>query len=218
MPGKRSVGLALLVGWIAGAAHLSAHRLDEYLQATRLSVAVDRVNLEIDLTPGTGVAAEAISWMDTDRDGLISAAESSAYARDVLGSVVLVADGRRAHISLVESQYPDLSDMTEGVGTIRLRATAEISAAAPGRHVVTYVNAHRSDTSVYLANALVPSDPRVTIATQRRDPAQRELTLEYDVAQSAWLRILSVAGGLGLVAVIGLARRCRTPATSRTAC
>ena len=34
-----------------------AHRLDEYLQATRLSLALDRVVLKIDLTPGVDVAA-----------------------------------------------------------------------------------------------------------------------------------------------------------------
>jgi len=34
----------------------TAHRLDEYLQATRVSIDVDRVDLEIDLTAGTAIA------------------------------------------------------------------------------------------------------------------------------------------------------------------
>ena len=39
----------------------SAHRLDEYLQAARLSLAHTRVELEIDLTPGASVADGIIS-------------------------------------------------------------------------------------------------------------------------------------------------------------
>ena len=39
------------------ATHALAHRLDEYLQATRISVATNRIDLSIDLTPGVAVAA-----------------------------------------------------------------------------------------------------------------------------------------------------------------
>ncbi len=211
-------GLAVLAAWMGSASQASAHRLDEYLMATRVSIAVDRVSLEIDLTPGVGLAADAIASIDTDGDGQISPAEGAAHANALLGSIVLLADGRRTHVTLSESQYPDVSDMTAGVGTLRLRATAEMADPTPGRHVVTYVNAYRSDTTVYLANALVPSDRRVTIASQRRDPAQHELTLEYDVAHTASTRGLSVAGGLGLAVLLAAARRSRARAISRTAC
>jgi len=34
----------------------SAHRVDEYLQATRLSIDLDRVEVEINLTPGIDLA------------------------------------------------------------------------------------------------------------------------------------------------------------------
>ena len=50
------MGLALTIA--AGAAtHLSAHRLDEYLQAARLGIDPDRVELQLDLTPGAAVPA-----------------------------------------------------------------------------------------------------------------------------------------------------------------
>ena len=212
------VGLVVLVGWMGSVSHVSAHRMDEYLQATRVSIAVDRVNLEIDLTPGISIAADAISSIDTDADGRISPAERAAHASGMLRSVVLSADGRRMPLSLVGSEYPDPSDITAGVGTVRLVATAEMAAVSPGRHIVSYVNAYRPDTSVYLANALVPADRRVTINSQRRDPAQRELTLEYDVALPAWRRGLSIAAGLGIVALLTAARLSRTRATCRTVC
>jgi hypothetical protein len=34
-----------------------AHRLDEYLQATRISIGANRIVLQMDLTPGMEVAA-----------------------------------------------------------------------------------------------------------------------------------------------------------------
>ena len=37
-------------------APIAAHRLDEYLQAARIAVDVDRVGVELDLTPGVAIA------------------------------------------------------------------------------------------------------------------------------------------------------------------
>jgi hypothetical protein len=216
------VALALLLAWLGHPAPADAHRLDEYLQATRVSIDIDRVALEIDLTAGASVAAQVFGWIDTNNDGQISTVERAAYAQEMLGSVVLSADGRRAPITLVESQFPDFQDMAAGVGTVRLRAVAKIAAATSGRHVVSYVNGHRAEASVYLANALVPSDRRIAIATQRRDPAQHTLTLEYDVAYGAWPRTLTLLSGLAIVGLLGIARRSRPSLgplpTSRTAC
>ena len=91
----RSVALA---GAFAGALGWSpaadAHRLDEYLQATRIALSPDRIRLEIDLTPGVIVAPSVLDAIDADRDMHISAAEADAYAAQVvkqLGS----APGRR---------------------------------------------------------------------------------------------------------------------------
>jgi hypothetical protein len=47
-----------------------AHRLDEYLQATRLAVATNRIDLSIDLTPGVAVADQLLVVIDrTATDG-----------------------------------------------------------------------------------------------------------------------------------------------------
>ena len=91
--------------------------------------------------------------------------------------------------------------MTEGIGTVRLRANARIPSAASGRHVLTYLNSHRSESSVYLANALVPTDNRIAITSQRRDPAQHMLTLEYDVAYGAWPQVLLLASAIGILSL-----------------
>ena len=173
------VSFAVLGVWLATPASAGAHRLDEYLQATRLSVDIERVGLEIDLTAGVALARQVFAWIDTNRDGQISNAEEEAYARQVLGSVVLSVDGRPAPITLVEIRVPPFRDMNLGVGTIRVRATASVSAAAAGRHQISYFNMHRSESSVYLVNALVPTDGRIQIAGQRRDRSQHGLTLDY---------------------------------------
>ena len=71
------------------------HRLDEYLQATILSVDTDRVEGSMRLVPGVAVGSGVIARIDTDGDGLISATEELAYARRVLGDLALSVDGHR---------------------------------------------------------------------------------------------------------------------------
>jgi hypothetical protein len=206
---RRLVGSFAVLGvWLATPAPAGAHRLDEYLQATRLSIDIERVGLEIDLTAGVAVAPQVFAWIDTNRDGQISNAEEEAYARQVLGSVALSVDGRPAPITLVEIRVPTFRDMNLGVGTIRVRATASVSAEAAGHHQISYFNAHRSESSVYLVNTLVPTDARIRIAGQRRDRSQHGLTLDYTVRGDApWARTCSLLAGLAMAGVLVFTRR-----------
>jgi nickel/cobalt transporter (NicO) family protein len=205
---RLAVSFAVLGVWLATPVPAGAHRLDEYLQATRLSVDIERVGLEIDLTAGVAVAPQVFAWIDTNRDGRISGAEAEEYGRQLLGSVALSVDGRPVPVTLVEIRVPEFREMSLGVGTIRVRATAAVSATAAGRHQVSYLNTHRSESSVYLVNALVPADPRIQIADQRRDRAQHGLTLDYTVrADAPWARTCSLLAGLAMAGVLVLTRR-----------
>jgi nickel/cobalt transporter (NicO) family protein len=205
------VWFAVLGVWLATPAPAGAHRLDEYLQATRLSIDVERVDLEIDLTAGIAVAPEVFAWIDTNRDGQISNAEGDAYARQMLRSVVLSVDGRPASVTLIAIRFPPFREISHGVGTIQLRATAGVSAAGAGRHHISYFNAHRPERSVYLVNALLPSDPRIQIAGQQRDGAQHGLTLEYTVMTGApGARTWSLLALLAMAGALGVTRRPRT--------
>jgi hypothetical protein len=163
----------------------AAHRVDEYLQATRLSIDTERVDLEIDLTAGSALASRVFGWIDTNSNGEISDAEGQVYARQVLNSVVLKVDGWPVPINLVETSFPQFHDMSLGVGTIRLRATAKVPRASAGHHQISFVNTHRTESSVYLVNVLVPANPRIQLADQRRDRAQLGLTLDYQVVGDA---------------------------------
>ena len=208
------VALAAVMVWYFGqTVPVDAHRLDEYLQAARLSVSMDRVSLEMDLTAGIAVAPAVFATIDLDRSGEISPAEGGTYARHVLDSLVLTVDGRPVHPRLEGSEMPAWRDISRGVGVIRLLASATVPAVTAGTHRIYFRNTHRSDTSVYLANALVPTDGNIEITRQRRDTAQHELTIDYQVmggSPSPWRSSWGWAAGLAAVlaaAWLGLRRR-----------
>ena len=169
---------------IIATSSLSAHRRDEYLQAARIAVGPDRVRIELDLTPGMAVADAVIGGIDTDRSGVISPAEAQAYAAIVRQAVRLDLDAAPLAVYLSATTFPDVAAMRSGEGPIRLTLTGVLPPLAAGRHALRYRNAHRADIGVYLANALVPDDPRVAITGQRRDLTQRELIVDYDLHPS----------------------------------
>ena len=157
----------------------SAHRRDEYLQAARLAVDPDRVQVELNLTPGIAVAAAVLAEIDLNANRSISVAEARAYADRVLRVVALDVDGIPLRLGLVDSAFPTLDAVLTGEGTIHIRAVASMPHLADGLHHLRYRNAYRSEIGVYLANALVPASDRVTIAAQRRDVDQRDLVVDY---------------------------------------
>ena len=65
---------------VVGAAEVSAHRRDEYLQAARMAIDPGRVQIELDLTPGIALADAILADIDRNRDGSLSADEQQAYA------------------------------------------------------------------------------------------------------------------------------------------
>jgi hypothetical protein len=190
------VAVACLFLWPAGS---SAHRLDEYLQAARISLARDRIELELDLTPGANVAAPVIALVDGDRDGAISPDEAAAYARRVLSDLVLEVDRRSVALTLARVEVPPAGEMREGMGAIQIRADGRVEVATTSRREVYFRNNHQPDPSVYLVNALVPEDRGLAVVAQTRDPRQREARIEYRVAASWPVQLIWVvvaAGGL----------------------
>ncbi len=182
---RPSLPLVVVCALLATVPPAGAHRLDEYLQATRLSIDIEHVDLEIDLTAGNALASRVFAWIDTNRDGQVSGAEGDAYARQMLRSVVLKVDGYPVPITLAGTSFPQFRDMRLGVGTIRLWATAKVPSAGAGRHQVSFLNTHRPESSVYLVNALVPENPRIQLGEPRRDRAQLSLTLDYTITADA---------------------------------
>ena len=199
----KSLAAALVVLLAAGGDAL-AHRLDEYLQATRVSFARDRLAIDVDLTPGISIASGVIAMLDTNADGAVATAEADGYGRAVLSDLRVSLDGHRVGMTLEDIDVPTLDEMRKGTGTIRLHAAGSIEVGA-GRHLVEIINNHRPETSVYMVNALVPEDSGIDIVSQNRDPRQREFRAEYDVTSEfvAYVMLL----GMGTAGVVAAKRR-----------
>jgi len=202
--------------WVIGPAPVIAHRLDEYLQATRVGIGIDRVGLDIDLTPGVSVASNVTAWIDTNGDREISTSESLAYAREVLRSLSLSVDGVTAPLQLIDVQAPAVQQMAEGVGTIRLRASADLPATAAGRHQMTLINTHHPESSVYLANALLPADTSIRILAQNRTRDQHSVTIDYEIGMSRiWTRVSWLFAAGMVLSMAAVTRRGLSRARSR---
>ena len=171
--------LGCLLFALAGDA--SAHRLDEYLQATRVLVATNRVDLSIDLTPGVAIADQLLVVIDTDRNGRISEEEVAAYAQRVLNDIRIRLDEKVLAVSLADTSFPALHEVKQGLGVIRIKATATVGPLSLGKHTLSLTNAHLPTISVYLVNALVPKDRAIKITKQTRDELQKHYRLEFGV-------------------------------------
>ena len=165
--------ILLLVGTRA-----SAHRLDEYLQATTISVEKDRVQAQIRLTPGVAVFPIVLANLDTDADGAISEAEERAYAERVLGDLSLTIDGDRLQLRLVSSKFGSTDEMKEGRGDIQLEFNADVPRGGANRRLI-FENQHQSGIATYLVNCLVPRDPDIRVTAQNRNYQQSFYQLDY---------------------------------------
>ena len=97
-----------MVATIAASVGVSAHRMDEYLQAARFGIDPDRVELQLDLTPGIAIVDSIIAEIDRNGDGTIASTERDAYAGAVLADLTLSLDGRALRIDPAPSTFPDL--------------------------------------------------------------------------------------------------------------
>jgi hypothetical protein len=156
----------------------SAHRLDEYLQATIISVEKDRIQTQIRLAPGVAVFPTVIANIDSDADGVISEAEQLAYAERVLGDLSLTIDGDRLQLRLVSSKFATIEEMKEGRGEIQLEFNADVPRGGPDRRLI-FENKHQSRIAAYLVNCLVPRDPDIRVTAQDRNYQQSFYQLDY---------------------------------------
>ncbi len=195
----------------------SAHRLDEYLQGSLISIEKNRLNAEMTLTPGVAVYPFVISSIDLDGDGTISETEQRAYAAKVLHDLSLSIDDRHLTPHLTSLRFPTTNEMKEGRGEIHLNFSADLPEGGRTRKV-TLENHHQSRISAYQVNCLLPQDPAIRIATQNRNYSQSLYALEYVQTNSlsidSWSSRMGWPGALALLLFMrmGLLWRRRTPA------
>lgn len=197
-------GLFLLMVVLLLAGICQAHRLDEYLQAALITPRSDRVEIQLNLTPGVAVLPVVLAAIDSDGDGKLSDAEKGAYARRVVRDLAISADQVPVRPLLVSSRFPEIGEMREGNGEIRLELTAQLP--GPGRiRRVRIENRHMAGVAAYLANALVSRDPEVRIERQVRNYSQSVYEVDYTVAGGSGWRF----GGplwIALLALVPVAR------------
>lgn len=175
-----------------------AHRLDEYLEATILSVGSGHVEGSMRLVPGVAVASAVIADIDTNGDGIISEAEQQAYAQRVLSDATLKVDGRPLTIHLVAASFPSIDAMKQGIGEIQIGFTADLPRGSGNRRLI-FENHHMSRIAVYLVNCLEPSDKNIQIVAQARNENQSFYQMDFvqgaGLAQPTFLPSLSGFAG-----------------------
>jgi hypothetical protein len=176
----------------------SAHRLDEYLQGTLISVEKNRLEIQMTLTPGVAVFPSLIALIDTDANGVISEKEQRAYAEQVLHDLSLVIDGDRLTLQLLSTRFSTVDEMKEGRGEIQLNFSADVPRGGRSRKIV-FENHHQSRIAAYQVNCLVPRDPDIRIARQVRNYSQSVYRLEYEQAGIASLSSLAWLGAIPLL-------------------
>ena len=185
---RMGVGALLALSLTEGAA---AHRLDEYLQATLIGVTRDGTDIEIQLTPGVAMLPVLMAVIDQDRDGRISSGEERAYVGRVAREVELRVDGVPAPLLFVESNFPSLDAMREGLGTIVIKLRT-----ARSGHELRFQNRHLPQVSAYLVNCLAAPSDGLVVGRQERDEAQRSIEFEYSFGagtvagpRAAWIAL-----------------------------
>jgi hypothetical protein len=186
-----------------------AHRLDEYLQATIISLEKNRVDVFMRLIPGVAVSSSVIVSIDTNADGVISSTERQIYAERVLRDLSLSVDGKSLKPRLMSVDFPKTDEMKEGLGEIQIEFNADLPSGGSNRKIV-FENHHQGRISAYLVNCLVPRDKHLQITAQTRNNNQSFYQLDYTEADDSLnrfsLRWLSGLGAvLGVIALLLLA-------------
>jgi hypothetical protein len=192
----------------------SAHRLDEYLQATIISVDKDHIQASMRMIPGVAVSSSVIASIDSNGDGIISGAEQRAYAERVLGDLSLTLDGKSVKPKLVSVDFPQVELMKEGLGEIHIEFTADLPPGGRNRRLILQNN-HQSRNAAYLVNCLVPRDPDIRIVAQNRNERQSFYQLDYEQAGGSsgsplrqwWTNLRGSISALGFASIFRLGMR-----------
>jgi hypothetical protein len=171
-----AVGLALALS-----APAFTHEVDEYVQATLISLERDHLDVQIRLVPGADVFSQVFAAIDTNADGVVSDAEKQAYARSVLHDLTLTLNGQRVNAEIVLVQFPSIDLMKDGLGEIHLGLRVLV-AKRSAREKFVLENHHQRGISAYLVNCLQPQDEGLRIVSQHRSADQSRYELEYEIS------------------------------------
>ena len=171
--------VALLLALLTPPQAALAHPLDQYLQATYITVAPAQIVIELDLSPGVLVAPEVLAQLDTDGDQQISDAEGRAYAETMVRGAALQVDGQAAGLTITKIETPTYLALQAGYGTMRIFAAAPLAPGLTGTHTIAYANKNAPTGVTYQVNTFVEQGATLTLGKQNRDEAQQSITVDY---------------------------------------
>lgn len=162
-----------------------AHPVNEYVQASYLTLTEDQILIDVNLTAGVLIGDAILADIDVDDDGIISDSEQIEYAEMVASELYLEADGQALTITLSDVEYPTITNLKGGEDAIRLHLTAPLPSINVGDYQMVYENnfAPESYDNVYLVNAFVQADVAdyIDITDQERDWYQQSMVLSYSI-------------------------------------
>ncbi len=174
-------GWLILLGLCGFSWSTFAHQLDEYLQATLVSIEPGEIRLEVNLTPGVAIADKVIGLIDRNQDGVVSTNEAAAYAESLRHDLAVRLDGKNAGLRVMTVTFPDLAELRTGWGIIQIEYSVAAGVLASGAHTLTLENRHQPSMSVYLLNAIQPVSSSIQIVEQKRNGRQTagEIAFEF---------------------------------------
>jgi hypothetical protein len=211
--------LPIWLALLAFSFHASAHRLDEYLQATLVVIEPGSIKLQINLTPGMAVAVPVLAMIDRDRDGVISTNEAAAYAERFRQDLTLQLDQRPLELNCTAVAFPMPDELRAGWGIIQLEYAATPSSLAAGAHELAFENRHQTNISVYLLNAALPKSSAIQITRQARNESQSIGQIEFTFLpapekSSGARRVVLAVGIVSVTVVVGALVWRKRPATA----
>ncbi len=156
-----------------------AHRIDEYLQATILSLGSHRADAYMWLIPGVMVAPSVIAAIDINHDGVLSESETKAYAERVVGDLSILVDGQPVKARLDAWHVPEAAQLRNGLGEIQIEYHVDLPRSSDVNRSLILKNHHLNAGSVYLVNVEVPQDPHLHVVNQKRNQQQSIYELDY---------------------------------------
>ncbi|MBO1326572.1 hypothetical protein K2X14_15525 [Acetobacter sp. TBRC 12305] len=178
--GKAFFAALVLLGLPASA---QAHRLDEYLQATTVTLARDHILLHLRLTPGVDVAESIIRQIDRNGDGRLSFAERRSYVWQVTQRLSFSLNGHSDRLLTEVAKFPSLTAIRTGTGVIDLQIRIKTS-LQKGNYHLAYTNRGAGPETVWLVNCLQPQDPAIHIVQQKRSENQSSYMLDFSISPS----------------------------------
>jgi hypothetical protein len=173
--------LLLVAGLVALPFGVIAHRLDEYLQATLVTIEPGEVRLQLNLTPGVDIANQVLALIDRNRDGLISSNEAAAYSELLKRDLVLRLDQHKIALKPTAVKFPEVAELRTGWGVIQIEFSGSIGPLTAGTHKLGLKNRHLPALSVYLFNAALPGPGSLQITAQKRNRNQSNGEIEFSV-------------------------------------